>query len=145
MAGNSERAEHPGRHDHEVTVITVDDQQVFREAAQDVIDATAGFTSVGEASSGAEALNLVDERRPELVLLDVRMPGMGGIEVARRIKDAHPEVVVVLISIEEPANVPASVSSSGAEALVRKQDFGPHTLRGLWLVHGAREAEHSGG
>jgi len=138
MAGNSSRPEHPTRHGSDVTVVTVDDQQVFREVAQEVIEATAGFKCVGEACSGAEGLGLVDERRPQLVLVDVRMPGMGGMEVARRIKDAHPEVVVVLISIEEPANFSASLAASGAEALVRKQDFGPHMLRGLWQVHGAR-------
>jgi DNA-binding NarL/FixJ family response regulator len=136
MAGDFQRADEPTRYGGDVAVVTVDDQQVFREAAHDVIEATVGFTSVGEACSGVEALALVDERRPELVLVDVRMPDMDGIEVARRIKDAHPEVVVVLITIEEA--VPGAASSSGAEALVRKQDFGPHMLRGLWLVHGAR-------
>jgi two-component system, NarL family, invasion response regulator UvrY len=125
-------------HSRDVSVVTVDDHPPFREAAREVIEATAGFTSVGEACSGAEALSLVDECKPELVLLDVRMPGMDGTEVARRIKASHPGVVVVLISIEEPANAPASASVSGAEALVRKQDFCPSMLRGLWGVHGAR-------
>ena len=125
-------------------MVTVDDHPPFREAAREVIEATAGFTSIGEACSGAEALTLVDECEPELVLLDVRMPGMDGTEVARRIKASHPGVVVVLISIEEPANVPASASASGAEALVRKQDFGPSMLRGLWLVHGPRSDRPAG-
>jgi DNA-binding NarL/FixJ family response regulator len=136
MAEDFERADEPTRYGGDVAVVTVDDQEVFREAAVDVIEATAGFTSVGEACSGAEAIALVDERRPELVLVDLRMPEMDGIEVARQIKTAHPEVVVVLITIEEA--IPAAASSCGAEALVRKQDFGPQTLRGLWLVHGAR-------
>ncbi len=138
MAGNSKRPEYPARQGGEVRVVTVDDQSIFREAAQEVIEATAGFRCVGEACSGAEALDLVDALRPQLVLVDVRMPGIGGIEVARRIKNAHPEIVVVLISIEEPANFPTSLPASGAEALVRKQDFGPRMLRGLWLDHGAR-------
>jgi DNA-binding NarL/FixJ family response regulator len=122
----------------EVGVVTVDDQPVFLKAARDVIHATPGFTSVGEAGSGEEALALVEERQPELVLLDVRMPGMDGIETAGLIKQACPQVVVILISIEEPANVPAATSSSGAAALVRKQDFGPRVLRRLWLAHAPR-------
>jgi DNA-binding NarL/FixJ family response regulator len=121
----------------DVGVVTVDDQQVFLGAAREVIEATAGFTSVGEASCGEEALALVAERKPELVLVDVRMPGMDGIETAKRIKEAHPRMVVVLISLEDPANLPAAVATSGAVALVRKQDFVPGTLRGLWTVHGA--------
>jgi two-component system response regulator YesN len=127
MPADSERAE--------VGVVTVDDQPVFLKAARDVIHATPGFASVGEACSGREALAVVDEKRPELVLVDVRMPGMDGIEVVGLIKEAHPEVVVVLISLEQAANVPASASSSGAAALVCKQDFGPSLLRRLWLDH----------
>jgi DNA-binding NarL/FixJ family response regulator len=119
-----------------VGVVTVDDQAYFRSAVRDVIDATPGFAALGEASSGEEALALVDGHAPQLVLIDVRMPGMDGIETARRIKDAHPETVVVLVSIEDPADVPSTAASSGAVALVRKQDFGPRLLRGLWLAHG---------
>jgi two-component system, NarL family, invasion response regulator UvrY len=132
-----QRAEHPTE-GGDVSVLTVDDQAVFRGVARDVIEATAGFTSVGEASCGQEALAAVDERKPQLVLVDVRMPGMDGIETANRIKDAHADVVVVLISVEDPANLPAAASSSAAAALVRKQDFGPRMLRGLWVVHGTR-------
>lgn len=120
-----------------VTVVTVDDQQVFLSAAREVIEATPGFTSVAEVSSGEEALRAVDDHGPELVLLDVRMPGMNGIETARRIKEGHPDVVVVLISIEEPASLPAAAGASGAAAMVRKQDFGSGMLRGLWSAHGS--------
>jgi len=123
-----------------VGVVTVDDQPVFLRAARDVIHATNGFTSVAEACSGKEALAVVAEHQPELVLVDVRMPGMDGIEVAELLKEAHPDVVVVLISIEDPAEVPASAFSSGAAALVRKQEFGPRMLRRLWVTHGAGTA-----
>ena len=119
-------------------MVTVDDHPDFLKAARDVISATPGFASVGQACSGGEALAVVDEQRPELVLVDVRMPGMDGIEVAGLIKEAHPEVVVVLISLEQHANVPAGASSSGAAALVCKQDFGPRLLRQLWLAHAPR-------
>jgi two-component system invasion response regulator UvrY len=129
-------SQHTGRPPRNgVGVVTVDDQQVFRSVAREVIEATAGFTSFGEACSGEEALEVICERQPQLVLVDVRMPGMDGIETARRIKEESPDVVVVLISIEEQGNVPATVSSSGAAALVRKQDFGPRLLRRLWLAH----------
>ena len=121
-----------------VSVVTVDDQPFFRGAARDVIAATPGFVAIGEACSGAEALGVVDELHPHLVLVDVRMPDMDGIETARRIKSAHPETVVILISIEDMTNLPAEAQTSGAAALVRKQDFGPATLRGLWTAHGAQ-------
>ena len=122
----------------EVRVLTVDDQVVFRRAAHDVIAATAGFEPVGDAESGEEALAEVERLRPELVLLDVRMPGIGGIEAARRISEAHPETVVVLISIEDSDEFAEDAHACGAAALVRKQDFGPALLRSIWEAHGAR-------
>ena len=122
----------------EVRVLTVDDQVVFRRAAHDVIAATPGFESVGDAETGEEALDAVERLHPELVLLDVRMPGMGGIEAARRITASHPETVVVLISIEDSAEFAEDAQASGAATLVRKQDFGPALLRSIWAAHGAR-------
>jgi DNA-binding NarL/FixJ family response regulator len=118
-----------------VSVVTVDDQVVFRETARDVIEATPGFEAVGDADSGEAAIAVVDELEPQLVLVDVRMPGMNGVETARRIRAGHPDTVVVLISIEEPANLPAAATSEDCP-LVRKQDFGPALLRELWAKHG---------
>jgi DNA-binding NarL/FixJ family response regulator len=116
----------------QVRVLTVDDQVVFRRAAHDVIVATPGFEPVGDAGSGEEALAEVERLRPELVLLDVRMPGIGGVEAARRIATAHPETVVVLISIEEFTQ---DAETCGAAALLRKQDIRPNLLRTIWEAH----------
>jgi two-component system, NarL family, invasion response regulator UvrY len=126
----------PKPNGNQVGVVTVDDQPHFRAAAHDVIDATPGFKAVGEARSGEEALALVKESEPQLVLVDVRMPGMGGIETTRRILADHPDVVVVLISIEELANIPSDAETSGAAAVVNKRDFRPSLLRELWTSHG---------
>ena len=118
-----------------VRVLTVDDQARFRGVAQDVIDATPGFESIGEAKSGEEGLLAVERLAPELVLLDVRMPGLDGIEVARRLIASHPETLVVLISIEDPLDLPSAAQLGDAVPLVRKQDFGPGLLRRLWSEH----------
>jgi two-component system, NarL family, invasion response regulator UvrY len=117
-------------------VLTVDDQALFLRVAQDVIAATAGFESVGEAGSGEEALEAVERLAPELVLLDVRMPGLGGVEAARRLTAAHPETVVVLVSIAERADVPSAAALADTVPLIRKQDFGPVLLRRLWADYG---------
>jgi two-component system, NarL family, invasion response regulator UvrY len=116
----------------DVRVMTVDDQERFRGVARDVIDATPGFRYVGEAASGEEALRVVDRLDPQLVLVDVRMPGIDGIEVAQRLRATNPEKVVVLISIEEPADLPSVAQLTEDVPLVRKQDFGPRLLRRLW-------------
>ena len=114
----------------------MDDQSPFRRVALEVVEATPGFEPLGEAASGEEALALVAELNPELILLDVRMPVMDGIETARRLNAVHPGGVVVLISIDDPAELPREVESCGANALIRKQDFGCLVLRGLWDAHG---------
>src|SRR3954447_9803893 len=118
-----------------VRVLTVDDQAVFRRVANDVIVATLGFEPIGEAGSGEEAVTAVEQLRPDLVLLDVRMPGIGGIEAARRITSAHPDTVVVLISIEEPDEIGHAVQGCGAATVVHKQDFGSALLRRVWTEH----------
>ena len=118
-----------------VRVVTVDDQAVFRRAAEVVIGASPGFELAGEASSGSEALALVEQLRPDLVLLDVRMPGMDGVETARRLTACRPEVVVVLITVQEPGETPGA-SGCGAVTVLAKREFRPSLLRELWSLHG---------
>jgi len=120
-----------------VAVVTVDDQAVFRSVAREVVEATPGFEPAGEAASGEEALELVKEMQPHLALVDVRMPGMDGVETARRLSAAHPQLVIVLISVEDPSSFPTTAADSGAVSFVRKQDVRPALLRTIWTAHGA--------
>ena len=84
-----------------VPVLVVDDQASFRAALRDLVAATEGFVLVGESASGDAALVAVDELSPRLAIIDKRMPGIGGIEASREIKRQHPEIVVLLITVEE--------------------------------------------
>ena len=86
--------------------------------------------------SGADALAVVDGVDPDLVLIDVHMPEMSGIEASRRICALHPEIVVVLISTADPSELPAAARSCGAAEVLRKQDLGPATMRRIWATHG---------
>lgn len=125
-----------------VSVLTVDDQAVFRRVAREVIDATPGFEPAGEACGGEQALEMIEQLDPALVLLDVRMPGMDGIETARRVAATRPDTVVVLISIDDPDSVSPASRTCGAVELVDKKRFGPNVLRRLWAEHGAG-AQHA--
>jgi two-component system invasion response regulator UvrY len=118
-----------------VGVLTVDDSERFLRAAHDLISATPGFRVVGAAASGAECLAAVQRLEPDLVLLDVRMPVMDGIETARRLSAARPRTVIVLVSAEDAVDLPSAARTCGASALVRKQDLRPALLRRLWIVH----------
>jgi two-component system, NarL family, invasion response regulator UvrY len=123
-----------------IGVLLVDDHAQFREAARDLVEATPGFRSLGEASSGEEALRLVEELDPALVLLDVQLPGMSGIETARSITSVQPHPTVFLVSIDDLADQPASVASCGAATFVRKRDLRTGALTELWAEHGGRPA-----
>ncbi len=113
-------------------MLLVDDQAPFREAARAVLERVKGFELVGEAESGEEATEMVDEVHPELVLMDINMGGISGIEAARRITTAHPEVMVVLLSTYRVEDLPEDVRTSGAAAYVHKEDLSGRVLRRLW-------------
>jgi two-component system, NarL family, invasion response regulator UvrY len=113
-------------------VVVVDDQAPFRLAAKAVLRRLDCFELAGEASSGTEAVGLVDRLQPELVLMDINMPGMNGIEATRRIVSAHPDVMVILCSTYDVEDLPPDALESGARAYVNKERFGTDTLRRLW-------------
>jgi DNA-binding NarL/FixJ family response regulator len=117
-----------------VGVLTVDDQEAFRRSAREVIEASDGFELLGEAASGEEALELVERLAPDLVLVDVRMPGLDGFETARRLHARRPSATVVLVSADELAD--RDPDACGAAALVPKKGFGCATLRRIWDEHG---------
>ena len=111
-----------------VAVLVVDDQLPFRVAARSVVQATPGFEVVGEATSGEDAVTQAEALLPGLVLMDINMEGIGGIEATRRIVAAHPEVRVVLLSTYDADDLPADARSCGAAGYVHKEQFGPDVL-----------------
>jgi DNA-binding NarL/FixJ family response regulator len=115
-----------------VRVLVADDQAPFRRAARSVVAATREFELVGEATSGEEAVALVESLRPDLVLMDIAMAGIGGIEAAGAIRAAHPETVTVLVSTYREEDLPPEARACGAAAYLHKSDFGGQALRELW-------------
>ena len=122
----------------QVRVVTVDDQPVFRDAARAIIEHTPEFQLVGEADEGTKALDVIREADPDLILLDVRLPGLDGIEVSKRLAEEAPERVIVLVSSADPRELSPLARDSGAAALLRKHWLTPRLLRGLWVAHRRR-------
>jgi two-component system response regulator AlgR len=119
-----------------VRVLVVDDQAAYLRAMTSVVEETPGFEVVGEASSGEEALVVASELRPDLVLMDVNLPGIDGLEATRRLlgRDRHP--MVLLLSTYDQDAGGQFVAESGARAYVTKSAFGPDQLENAWSTVG---------
>lgn len=120
--------------DPPVSVLIVDDQAPFRRAAAAVVKVTRGFEVVGEAGSGEEAVQVAGSAAPQLVLMDINMGGISGIEATRQIVAASPDTVVVLLSTYQADDLPADATTSGAAAYVNKEEFGPQVLQEVWAA-----------
>jgi len=116
-----------------VDVLVVDDQPVFREVLRDVVAATPGMRLAGEAASGEEAVAAVEQLGPALVLMDKRMPGMGGAAAAQAIRRRRPGTAVILVSVEDP--VPVLAEESGGIGFLPKRELSPRALEALWRAH----------
>ncbi len=115
-----------------IRVLVVDDQAPFRSAAKAVVSRVEGFTMVGEAVDGEQAVAVAAELRPALILMDINMPGISGVEATRQIVANLPDTVVILCSTYNPLDLPPDASRSGALAYVNKEEFGPSELRRIW-------------
>jgi two-component system, NarL family, invasion response regulator UvrY len=119
-----------------VKVLIVDDQAAFRRAAARVLARLSGFEVVGEAETGEASVEAARLLQPDLVLMDVHMPGIGGPEATRRImaQTAADPPVVVLLSTYEAADYTPHAFECGAAAYVPKGEFGPDVLRAAWMA-----------
>ena len=113
-------------------VLVVDDQAPFRAAARAVLSRIAEFDLVGEAASGEEAVAMTAELHPDLVLMDINMGEMNGIEATRQVVASDGAPMVILVSTYAAEDLPTDARSSGAAAYVHKDELSPRLLRGLW-------------
>jgi two-component system, NarL family, invasion response regulator UvrY len=111
-----------------VSVLVVDDQEPFRAAARFVVCATTGYEVVGEVETGEDALELAERLQPALVLMDINLPGISGIEATRRLKRVQPDTIVLLLSTYSAADLPDAAGTCGARAYVHKTELTPDVL-----------------
>jgi DNA-binding NarL/FixJ family response regulator len=114
----------------------VDDQAPFRRAVRAVIDRTANFVLIGESESGEQSVEEASRSHPDLVLMDINLPGISGIEASTLIRAALPRTVVFLCSTYARGDLPAGVETSGAAAYVHKEELSGALLQQLWEEHG---------
>jgi two-component system invasion response regulator UvrY len=114
-----------------VDVLIVDDQRPFRMIARTVVGLVGGWRVTAEAETGEDALTAAEVTRPGVVLMDINLPGISGIEATRRILERDPDTTVVLMSTYAADDLPAEAASCGAVAYLHKEDLTPAALRAL--------------
>ena len=117
-----------------VRVLVVDDQALFRRVMSAVIDETDGFVLVGCAASGEESVVSAGVLRPDLVLMDVNLPGIDGMEATRRLRAEAAAAIVVLLSTYDEEDWDGQAEECGAVAYVAKSAFGPDRLTEVWAM-----------
>jgi DNA-binding NarL/FixJ family response regulator len=117
-----------------VRVLIVDDQEPFRRAAAAVVTVAEGFELAGAVESAQECLAAVPALVPDLVLMDIDLPGIDGIEAARRLSLLPEPPVVVLISTHDPEEFGDRARACGAVAYLSKSAFGPERLADAWAL-----------
>lgn len=121
-----------------VRTLIVDDQPNFRSAARMVVDATEGFEVAGEAGSGESAVEMARDLDPDLILMDINLPGMNGLEATRLIVEESHGVVVLLVSTYDEADFGDQIANSRAAGFIPKASLEPDRLVRAW--EGARPA-----
>jgi len=105
-------------------LLLVDDHAMVRQGLRAILDQYADLFIIGEAADGQEALSIVMERAPDVIIMDVNMPRMDGIEATARIKKEHPETVIIAVSVNDTPQVRESMRNAGASAFVSKEEAG---------------------
>lgn len=123
-----------------VRVLVVDDQSPFRAAAKLVVSATDGFEVVGEAETGEDSVEMARSLDPDLVLMDVNLPGISGLEATRLIREQSDRVVILILSTYDEDVYGDRAIESGAAAYIAKSTFGPERLQEAWASAINRES-----
>lgn len=121
-----------------ISVVVADDHTFYREGVRSLLDARDDITVVAEASTGEEALVEIAAHQPDVVLLDIRMAGMGGLKTCARISRDHPDVAVVIVTMFDDDDVVVEALRSGAHGYVLKDASVDEVAR---AIHAAKAGQ----
>lgn len=119
-----------------IRVVIADDHSLVRQGLRRYLEMADGIEVVGEASTGGEAVDLVDRERPDIALMDIRMPEMDGLEAARTISARYPEVGIVMLTAYDDRHFVVEAVRAGARGYVLKARDAEHLTQTVRLVAG---------
>lgn len=119
----------------QITILVVDDHPVVRDGLLAILGTQSDFQIAGEAASGEQALDLFERLRPDIVLLDLEMPGMNGVEVIRRLRANHPDVRIVVFTAFDTDERILSALQAGAKGYLLKGSPRSELFQAIRVVH----------
>lgn len=118
-----------------IKVFLVDDHELVCEGFKALLKAYEEIAVIGVASSGEEAIGLIDQLNPDVVLMDINMPGIGGLEASRRIVHRHPTVRIIALSAYDEAPMPRQLLSNGALGFISKNSTAEEMVTAIKTVY----------
>lgn len=118
----------------EIRILVVDDHPLVRRALRDILEKEPDLRVIGEVSNGQEAVTATEEQRPDIVIMDISMPVMNGVEATKRIKASNPLIAVLILTVHTDVETIFSILQAGASGYLVKSIFGPeviHTVRAV--------------
>lgn len=112
-------------------IFIADDHEIFRRGLKSLLESRPGWQICGEAADGLEAVNQALQLDPDVLVLDVSMPGLNGLDVTRRIMAQRPDSRVVILSQHEPSFLETSALDAGAKVYLTKTDVGQKLIRAI--------------
>jgi DNA-binding NarL/FixJ family response regulator len=119
----------------DIRVLIVDDHAILRDGIRSLLDRQSGIRVVGEASNGQEALAQLGTLQPDIILMDVAMPVMDGLEATRRIKETYPDIRVLILTQHGDQEYVAPLLQAGASGYVLKRSGGREVVAAIRQVH----------
>lgn len=118
-----------------IKLVLVDDQSLVREGLSMILSLCEDFQIIGEASNGVEAIGLVEKNRPDIILMDIRMPKMDGVEATKIIKSKHPEVKIIILTTFNEEEYILEGLKNGAEGYILKDLKSDEIIKGIKTVY----------
>lgn len=122
-----------------ISILIVDDINIIRVGTKRLLDDVDGFKVIATAESGEEAIRLVNRYHPDVILMDISMPGMGGIEATKRIKRAHPNLPIIILSVLNNSPTRNHLLNAGASGYLHKDCPVEEIVAAIRMVHEGKQ------